>query len=139
MLEKRDLELISTMMDEKLGRMDEKFEKIDERFGKIDERFGKIDERFGKIDERFERIDERFDRIDERFDRIDARFQETDKKIVDEIAGAEKRIMDKVEQKLDTLSAMYSIIKTETETIDYLIKTTDGHEERISRIEAAMA
>lgn len=40
---------------------------------RINDRFAKIDRRFEQIDRRFEQIDRRFEQIDRRFDRLEAK------------------------------------------------------------------
>ena len=137
MLEKRDIEIIAGLIDSRAAKTEEKFAEMDKRFTEMDEKFsGKLaemDEKFsGKLAEMEERI----------LRKVDEKIDASEEFLLDEMDRYDKKYekrFDGIDQKLDDLSTLYRLIKTENETIDYVVKITDQHEERITRLERLRA
>ncbi len=123
-------------INQRLDGNDQRFEKIDQRFEKIDQRFEKIDQRFEKIDQRFEKIDQRFDTLDQRLGRDFRIVHDSINKLATDLY---KKCLDDDHKHAD-LKAMFDTFMHRTngmESVPVLEKMVEGHDLRISNLEAA--
>jgi septation ring formation regulator EzrA len=144
--DKRLLEQIRLMLDERFSGLNPKFASIDQHFVSVDQRFTSIDQHFVTIDENFAMLDQRFEAIDQsfaaihetflamdqRFVSIDQRFVAIDEKLVamdQKISALQLGLID-VQEKVGALSEESVKVR---ETLDRHTAMLDAISHRMSK------
>lgn len=151
MLERRDLQAIAALLDEKLN---DGFAKLEE---KLEAKWNKqLDERFAEFEERLEakwnkQLDERFTAFEEKLDKkLDVRFAGSERKMDEKINSVaemllkelaltqnylERRI-DRLDTKIEEIDQYYRIRRLDDDSIGMILKIIEELSGRVDKLEA---
>ena len=105
MLDKKDLQAIGELMDEKIGaseaRMIEKIGAVETRLEGVENRLGKVETRLEGVETRLDKVENRLDKVETRLDAVEVRVDTLETRVAEKIeerAGeSEARMMAMME------------------------------------------